>query len=113
MGKQVEKLKAKRRAERMNDPHEWAAEIENRADQRSLVGAMAFIICLVLGWFVYDLKKEVELMQAQILSLQASDMPVAYGTPAWHNQRPAPPPPEGYEVVDPEIEALVEKYAPD
>ena len=55
---EVEKLKRQRRAERMSDPHAWAYEIEKRADQRSLTGAIAFLICLVLAANVWLLWKE-------------------------------------------------------
>lgn len=101
MGKQVDKLKAKYKADRISDPHGWAYEIERRADQRSLTGGVALLACFALGWFVYTLKQEQDLMRAQIDNLQVDNRPVGYGTPAYYadpNYEPPPPPP-GYEIV--------------
>lgn len=77
MGKMVDKLKAERRAERMNDPHAWAYEIESRLDSKSVFASLALLVSLGIGWYAYDLRKEVDLLQAQVLSLQTSTRPVA------------------------------------
>lgn len=66
MGEQVDKLKAKYKADRISDPHGWAYEIEKRADQRSLFGALAFLISLFLAVNVWMLWKERDRMLAKI-----------------------------------------------
>ena len=84
---EVEKLKRERKAERMDDPHAWAYEIEKRADQRSLTGAIAFLICLVLAANVWLLWKERDRLLHRVDNLeQASRAGVSL-------------PPEGYELI--------------
>lgn len=89
---EVEKLKRERRAERMSDPHTWAYEMERRIDNRSLVGITAFLICLFLAANVWLLWKERDRLMQRVGSLEAQS--------------------EGYTPSSPEMEALLEKYAP-
>lgn len=88
MGKQVEKLKAKQKADRINDPHGWAYEIEKRADQRSIVGSVAFLISLILAANIWLLWKERDAVRDRVDQLeQASRAEVSL-------------PPEGYRLVE-------------
>lgn len=84
---QVEKLKRQRRAERMSDPHAWAYEIEKRADQRSLTGAIAFLICLGLAANVWLLWKERDRLLDRVSHLEQA------------SRADVPLPPEGYELI--------------
>ena len=86
MGRLVERDKAKRRTERPIDPHEWAYQIEKLADQRSIVGALAFFMALLLaanGWILWQAN---ERLSSRIDSLEYAR-----------------------EI---EVQALVNKYAP-
>jgi uncharacterized protein HemX len=88
LGKQVEKLKAKQKADRINDPHGWAYEIEKRADQRSIVGALACFGVLILAanaWLVWQERDRI--MQRLDQLERASRAEVSL-------------PPEGYEIVN-------------
>lgn len=88
MGKQVEKLKAKQKADRINDPHGWAYEIEKRADQRSIVGALAFFGVLILAanaWLVWQERDRIMQRLDQLERASRAEVPL---------------PPEGYEIVN-------------
>ncbi len=87
MGKQVDKLKAKYKADRVNDPHGWAYEIERRADQRSIVGSLAFFMALIVAVNVWLLWKERDRLWERVEQLEtASRAEVSL-------------PPEGFEIV--------------
>jgi hypothetical protein len=68
MGK-VEQMKASRKADRSGDPHAWADEIETRIDQRSFTAIVAFFMCLVLAWFVFDLHRKQAALEADIQTM--------------------------------------------
>jgi len=88
LGKAIEKLKAKSKADRINDPHGWADEIERRADQRSIVGSVAFLISLILAANIWLLWKERDAVRDRVDQLeQASRAEVSL-------------PPEGYRLVE-------------
>jgi hypothetical protein len=92
----VDKLKAKARADRMADPHQWAYEIEKLANQRSLTGAAAFFLSLALAanaWFAWKENQRLSDRVAALESIRAHEIE------------------EAYEVSE-EIDALVRKYAP-
>lgn len=83
----VDNLKAKRRQQRINDPHGWAYEIETRADQRSLVGSIAFFISLILAANVWLLWAERDKLLDRISQLEdASRANISL-------------PPEGYRLI--------------
>lgn len=101
MGREMDKLRAERRAERSADPHAWAEGIERNDAWRTMMVGLCALSVAGLGWYVHELKKEQDLMRAQIDNLQVNTLPVAYGTPAYYsdpNYEPPPPPP-GFEVV--------------
>jgi len=88
LGKQVEKLKAKQKADRINDPHGWAYEIEKRADQRSIVGALALFGVLILAanaWLVWQERDRIMQRLDQLERASRAEVPL---------------PPEGYEIVN-------------
>jgi hypothetical protein len=89
---EVEKLKRELREQRMSDPHAWAYEMERRIDNRSLVGITAFLISLALAVNVWLLWKQRDILLDRVTRLEAQT--------------------EGYTPSSPEIEALIEKYAP-
>jgi hypothetical protein len=60
MGRQVEKLKDERRAERSLDPHAWAEDLERGRDWRTMVVAVLALAVGWLGWQVFTLKQDVE-----------------------------------------------------
>jgi uncharacterized protein HemX len=84
---EVEKLKRERKAERMSDPHAWAYEIEKRADQRSITGAIAFLICLALAANVWLLWKERDRLLDRVSHLEQA------------SRADVPLPPEGYRLT--------------
>lgn len=86
---EVEKLKAKRKAERINDPHAWAFEIEKRADERALFGVFASVLSLILAVNVWFLWQERDKLERRIEAMER----------AW---KPSP-----------EIEQIMKKYLPD
>ena len=105
---EVEKLKQQRRSQRMNDPHEWAYEIEQRADQRSLTGSIAFILCVILGVNVWLLWKERDRLLDRVKQLEIA------------SRAEVPLPPEGYKFTsdgyiprDEKTKDALDKYADD
>lgn len=71
----------------MNDPHEWAEEIEKRADQRSLFGALAFLMALFLAanvWLLWkerdDAKERLDVIEGYLHQTPRSALPA--GSPA-------------------------------
>jgi uncharacterized protein HemX len=88
LGREIDKLKAKQKADRINDPHGWAYEIEKRADQRSIVGALAFFGVLILAANVWLLWQQRDAIMDRVDQLErASRAEVSL-------------PPEGYRLVD-------------
>lgn len=87
MGKQVDKLKAKYKADRINDPHGWAYEIERRADQRSIVGSLAFFMALILALNAWLMWKERDRILERVKQLETA------------SRADVPLPPEGFEIV--------------
>ena len=85
---EVENLKQQRRAERADDPHAWAYEMERRIDNRSLVGGLAFLISLFLAVNVWLLWQERERLIQRISQLEAA------------SRAGVPLPAQGYEIVD-------------
>jgi ferric-dicitrate binding protein FerR (iron transport regulator) len=86
----IKKLRNEQRAKRSENPHEWAEDIERRVDQRSITAVVAFLMCIALAWFVYDLRRE----QAEI----RSDIQALFG-PQPCEQTPGPSgemPPPGF-----------------
>lgn len=57
MGK-VDKIKASRKADRLEDPHAWAERIENEVSMRSIVGFVALVIAIGTALNVWLLWKE-------------------------------------------------------
>ncbi len=66
MALMIKKLRNARRAQRSGDPHQWADEMETRIDQRSITAMVAFFMCLVLAWFVFDLYRKQAELEANI-----------------------------------------------
>jgi len=77
MGKQIEKLKAERRAERSQDPHKWAENIENRETGRSFTILVLLALSAWVGWQVYILRQDVDGLQqtAEVLPCQPTPGP--------------------------------------
>lgn len=75
MGK-VDKIKASRKADRLEDPHAWAERIENEVSMRSIVGFVALVIAVgsaASGWLLW---KERDDMKHRIEQLErVSDLP--------------------------------------
>lgn len=69
MGSMIEKLRKGRRAERSEDPHQWAEDIERRIDQRSITSVVAFLMCIALAWFMYDTRRAQAELKADIQTL--------------------------------------------
>jgi hypothetical protein len=69
MGLMIEKLRNGRRTKRSGDPHQWAEEVEKRIDERSITSIVAFLMCIALAWFVYDLRREQAQMKADMQML--------------------------------------------
>jgi hypothetical protein len=84
---ETEKLKQERRAQRINDPHEWAYEIEKRADERSLYGALAFLLSVFLAVNVWLLWKERDRLIERLEAVE-------------------------HQAEEPTINELLDKYAP-
>lgn len=92
----VDKLKAQARADRMSDPHSWAYEIEKIANQRSLTGAGALLLSMILAvnaWFLWQENQRLSDRVSVLEDMRAAEIE------------------EAREVSD-EIDALVRKYAP-
>jgi hypothetical protein len=88
LGREIDKRKVKQKADRINDPHGWAYEIERRADQRSLVGSVAFLISLILAANVWLLWKERDTIIDRVEQLErASRAEISL-------------PPKGYRLVE-------------
>lgn len=88
MGREIDRLKSKAKADRISDPHGWADEIERRADQRSIVGSLAFLISLILAANIWLLWKERDAVRDRVDQLErASRAEVSL-------------PPEGYRLVE-------------
>lgn len=66
----ADKGKSERRDVRASDPHAWAEEIEKRADQRSLFGALAFLMALVLAANVWLLWKERDIAKDRLDTIE-------------------------------------------
>ena len=66
MALMIKELRNARRAQRSGDPHQWADEMETRIDQRSITAMVAFFMCLVLAWFVFDLYRKQAELEANI-----------------------------------------------
>lgn len=105
---EVEKLKRQRRSQRMNDPHEWAYEIEQRADQRSLTGSIAFVLCVILAVNVWLLWQQRNMLLDRVKQLEIA------------SRAEIPLPPEGYKFTsdgyiprDEATKSAIEKYADD
>jgi len=84
----VKKLQEQRRAERINDPHQWAYEIEKRADQRSIVGVVALLISLILAANVWLLWQERDRVRDRIEQIERA------------SRASVPLPPEGFRLVE-------------
>lgn len=70
MGK-VDELKARDRAARLDDPHEWAERIEGEITSRSIVGSIAFFLSLFLAANVWLLWQSRDSMMERIERLEA------------------------------------------
>lgn len=86
MGKQVEKLKAERKAERSQDPHAWAEELERGRDWRTMMVGLSALAIIVLGWYVWTLKQDVARLDAEVQALQPDCVP----TPGPSGEMPPP-----------------------
>lgn len=86
MGKQVEKLKADRRAERSQDPHAWAEELERGRDWRTMMVGLSALAVIGLGWYVWTLKQDVARLDAEVQALQPDCVP----TPGPSGEMPPP-----------------------
>jgi hypothetical protein len=86
MGKQVEKLKAERRAERSQDPHAWAEELERGRDWRTMMAGLSAFAVIGLGWYVWTLKQDVARLDAEVQALQPDCVP----TPGPSGEMPPP-----------------------
>lgn len=72
----VEKLKAKRAADRNLDPHAWAEEMERRIDQRLWGPALAGLLSIAAFLGMVFMWREVESMRDRIKQLElVSDLP--------------------------------------
>lgn len=88
MGREIDKLKAKSKADRISDPHGWADEIERQANQRSILGSVAFLISLILAANVWLLWQQRDAIMDRVDQLErASRAEISL-------------PPEGYRLVD-------------
>jgi hypothetical protein len=80
---QVDKLKARQRSNRVDDPHGWAERIENEVASRSLIGGLAFLLSLFLAANVWLLWQQRDNLKERVERLEVTtDMP-----------------PEGYNIV--------------
>ena len=86
MGKQIEKLKAERRAERSQDPHAWAEELERGRDWRTMMVGLCALAVIGLGWYVWTLKQDVARLDAEVRALQPGCVP----TPGPSGEMPPP-----------------------